>query len=526
VKDVELRIDPGYRGRPHTGDHDHAQGEILARGPGVFHGYRNLPRETEKVLTPEGWFRTGDLGYIDSDGYLHLTGRVSTMIVTEGGENIQPDTVEHMYTDHPLIKEAGVLERNQRLVGLIVPDIREMENRNITGIEKAVRRAVDERSRTMPSYMRLSHVQVTRKALPRTRLGKIRRHLLASRYDDAQEASAPSKGRPVAYDEMSDADRALLEDQTARRVWEWLCERFRDAALTPDTSPRMELNIDSMEWLNLTLEIRARTGVEIGEEAIARVDTVRDLLKEAAEAASNTEPAADPVDSPYEVLTREQQKWVQPLGPGMHILSQCAYWLTSSLLRLLYRIHTQGLEQVPEKRACVLTPNHASYLDPFVLGHVLGPGSMSHTYWAGMTTAAFDTAAKRFGSRLGRGMPIAPRRGALSALAFASVILKRHQRLVWFPEGRRSTDGTLQEFKPGLGKILDTFPVPVVPVWIEGTHEAWPVGRQVPRPGRITILFGEPVAVDTLKSAGDGPHTEQRIMSGLRQRMLALNPAE
>src|ERR687893_173291 len=102
IPGIELRLDPSampdeseggserWEGRT---DEAQEEGEILARGPGVFSGYRNMPKETEEVLTDDGWYRTGDLGYFDDDGYLYVTGRASTLIVTEGGKNVQPEEV-------------------------------------------------------------------------------------------------------------------------------------------------------------------------------------------------------------------------------------------------------------------------------------------------------------------------------------------------------------------------------------------------------------------------------------------------
>jgi long-chain acyl-CoA synthetase len=119
-------------------------------------------------------------------------------------------------------------------------------------------------------------------------------------------------------------------------------------------------------------------------------------------------------------------------------------------------------------------------------------------------------------------VPINPREGAVSSLAFAAAVLRRGRRLVWFPEGQRSRDGNLQTFKPGLGKVLARMAVPVVPVWIDGTHAAWPVDRRFPRPGKVTVRFGEPVSVDTLKSDGEGEGPETRIMDALRKRVADL----
>jgi long-chain acyl-CoA synthetase len=109
VPGVEIGIDPSAlpEGAVRTGT-ARGEGEILARGPNVFSGYRNRPEETSKVFDG-GWFRTGDLGYFDDDGYLYVTGRASTLIVTPGGKNIQPEAVEAAYLQNPLIREIGVL---------------------------------------------------------------------------------------------------------------------------------------------------------------------------------------------------------------------------------------------------------------------------------------------------------------------------------------------------------------------------------------------------------------------------------
>jgi len=453
-----------------------------------------------------------------------LHGRVSTLIVTEGGENVQPEDVERNYERHPFIREIGVLEHNRKLVGLIVPDLDAIPQTESANIEDVVEQAVREQSRTMASYMRLAEVRVTRDALPRTRLGKIRRHLLAERCDKGGSKGDGNAGEPMSVEAMSDHDRSLLDNATARLVWDWLSKRFPDGGLSPDTSLQTDLDVDSMAWLNLTLEIRDHAGVEIDEKTISRIETVRDLLEACIDAAAKPGHAVDPVERPLDVLNDEQKRWLQPLGPFLQGVAWLGYGLTALLLRLVFRIRIEGRNRVPSEGACVLTPNHTSYADPFALGYALGPRSLPRTCWAGVTTAAFDTRAKRFGCRLGRAVPITPDRGAISGLAFAAAILKRGQRLVWFPEGRRSRNGTLQEFRPGLGKVLERIRVPVIPVWIQGAYELWPLSRRLPKPGPLHVIFGEPVSIDILEAEGEGADAAERIIDGLRQRVAQLQP--
>ncbi|PYI86722.1 MAG: hypothetical protein DMF09_00740 [Verrucomicrobia bacterium] len=79
----------------------HEVGEILARGPNVFAGYRNLEDKTKEVFTDDRWFRTGDMGYFDDSDELHILGRISTLIKTESGEKVQTEDLEEAYARRP-----------------------------------------------------------------------------------------------------------------------------------------------------------------------------------------------------------------------------------------------------------------------------------------------------------------------------------------------------------------------------------------------------------------------------------------
>ena len=101
---VELRIaDPASGGRGAD-----VVGEVWLRGPNVTPGYFNRPAETAAALTPDGWLRTGDGGYVDEDGYLFLTDRIKDMIVT-GGENVYPVEVEEALAQHADVAEVAVI---------------------------------------------------------------------------------------------------------------------------------------------------------------------------------------------------------------------------------------------------------------------------------------------------------------------------------------------------------------------------------------------------------------------------------
>src|SRR5438477_4221831 len=513
VAGVEIRIESSAVEKKERVN-GHEVGEVIARGPSVFSGYRNLPDKTDEAFTENGWFRTGDLGYFDDNGELHLLGRLSTLIKTESGEKIQTEDVEAAYAEESAIREIGVLAEKGKLVALIAPKQADRGD----DAKDAVRAAVEAASKRLPSHQRISDYAITLDALPRTRLGKIQRHRLAERYEQAKEGGkkAPMAG-PMSVEEMSGEDRALLEDSVAESVWELLAKRYGDKRLTPDTSPQFDLGIDSLEWLNPTLEISESSGVELSEQAIARIETVRDLLREVTEGGEGE--SVDPLEKPDEVLDEKQKQLLEPLGPVAAATARFLYAMNRVLMRLIFRLRAEGLEHLPQDRQWVLTPNHVSYLDPFAIAALLDWNQLRKTYWAGWTGIIFANPVMRFLSRLGKILPVEPMRAARSCLAFGAVILKQKKNLVWFPEGERSASGELQEFKPGIGMLLEQFPVSVIPVSIHGTHEALPPGKFLPRPHAIRVVFGEPLDAGELKGKGSGEKPYQKIASALQRKV-------
>ncbi len=95
-------------------------GELLVKGSAVFKGYHNLPEATAAAFDEDGWFRTGDLGSIDKDGYVRITGRAKEVIVTAGGKNVIPSILENSLRSHPLISQVVVVGDQRPFIGALV----------------------------------------------------------------------------------------------------------------------------------------------------------------------------------------------------------------------------------------------------------------------------------------------------------------------------------------------------------------------------------------------------------------------
>ena len=478
-------------------------GEVVVRGPNVFHGYHNLPEKTAEVLSPDGWFRTDDLGRLDAEGYLLLSGRRSAVIVLPGGKKLDPEAVEASYAESPAIREIGVLLLDGRLVAVLRPASDE-------GGAEAAAAAIRGIAQTLPSYRRITDFAVVRQPLPRTSLGKIRRFRLPELYRGAKAGRLGA--RPG---ELSAEDGRLLEAERAGRVWDGLPRRFPDKPVGMDASLAVDLGIDSLDWVALTLDLQEAAGVALTEEAVAGIGSVRDLLRAAVAA-----PEAG-MEAAGGALTPEQARLLEPPGPGLHLLGSALSGVNRAAFAAAFPLTVRGRENVPAKGRLLFAPNHLSFLDPFAIAAALPREALRRTWWAGFSGLLHSSAPRRLFSRATQVFPVNEQAPA-SSLAFGRTVLERGDNLVWFPEGARSTDGTLMPFMPGIGLLIEQAEPTVVPVFIRGSWGAWPRGRALPRPHRLSVSFGRPLAPDTLAAMGDGPDRRARIVSGLRRAVLEL----
>ncbi|NNC64729.1 MAG: AMP-binding protein, partial [Gammaproteobacteria bacterium] len=462
---------PEMRGEGHVGralpgvdlriaepEQQYEHGEVQARGPNIFAGYLNLPDKTAEAFTADGWFRTGDLGFFDGSGFLRLSGRASSMIVMPGGENVDPENIEQRLEQSDAIREIGILERDGQLAAVVVPGVELVRGRDATEIEKTVRSELTALSRELASYQRLSDVAVDQSPLPRTRLGKLRRKELAARYEEliAADGQGPEPGL-ASRTSLAPLDRELLEERIAASVWDWLGERFEGQYITPDTHVMLDLGVDSLEWLNLTLEIRNRIGIDLTDEAVGRIETVRDLLQEAIGSSEAGELTGDVISllrDPDSLISDKERNWLEPRGLRSSALDAIAAAAARVFMRLCFRFRASGVANLPSEGPFLIAPNHLSALDPIAVGAAIGSSRFKETYWGGWVGILYKGRISSAFSHAMRILPVEPRSGPISNLALAAVVLSRGHSLVWFPEGERAVGGELLRFRPGLGLLM------------------------------------------------------------------------
>jgi long-chain acyl-CoA synthetase len=487
-------------------------GEVELRGGSIIKGYLDNPEANHAAFTADGWYRTGDLGFVDRDGFLFVTGREKEVLVLGGGKKVGPEDVEPIYGGAPEIAEVAVLEDKGALVALVRPDRAKLHDRGATNLRDGIRVILAETARDLPSWQRLSGFALTDQPLPRTRLGKYRRFLLPALY-----AEALAGGVRRAAHELTPEDIALLRDPTAKAVWTLLRERHPEEALDLDVDLALDLNVDSFGWMEIAVALQDRLDIHLSETDIAGIQTIRELLRLAIERRSGAQtlPHQEPA------MASDFERWLAPRGAVLTTFALALYALNRLLVRGLFRLRIAGVATLPVTGAFVITPNHVSDLDGLVIAASLPWSQFRRLYWAGDLVRMFSNPLARVFCRAVHVYPVdANHPGAV--LESARRVLKAGQVQVWFPEAWRSPDGRLQRFLPGVGQLLLRSGAPAVPAYIEGAFEALPRGRRIPKLRQITVAFSCPEPVEVLCAAGAGRTDEERISAALRERVVAL----
>ena len=149
--------------------------ELWVRGSSVMQGYYKMPEETEETLV-NGWLRTGDLGYVDEDGFVYLTGRKKNLIITKNGENVSPEELENKIGEHRMICEILVRESEGVIEAEIFPDMEYVEKKEITDIQGELQKLIDEYNLTAPAFKRVYRLKVRDTEFPKTPSKKIKRY--------------------------------------------------------------------------------------------------------------------------------------------------------------------------------------------------------------------------------------------------------------------------------------------------------------------------------------------------------------
>ena len=169
---LDVRID--------SPDPEHVAGEIIVRGEHVMKGYYKNEKDTEKVLEPDGWLHTGDMGTMDPDGTLYIRGRSKTMILSGSGQNIYPEEIEDKLNNMYLVLESLILDSgNGKLKAMVVPDYEQAEAEGVdkNDLPQIMQNNLTELNSLLAAYERVSEIIIYPTEFEKTPKRSIKRYL-------------------------------------------------------------------------------------------------------------------------------------------------------------------------------------------------------------------------------------------------------------------------------------------------------------------------------------------------------------
>ena len=430
-------------------------GEIAVRGGNVTSGYYNRPQETAESIR-NGWLYTGDLGYIDEDGFLFITGRRKEIIVLPNGKNINPAEIEaQIKRQSNEILEVGVLMYENVLQAIVRVPADLLERLGNEGARELIRNsAILPFNRSTATYKRIIRFAITLDELPRTRVGKLKRYHLAS-YLENISSQKPAETAPEPASDVYALVKGVLKSQISMPV-------------RPDAHMEMDLGLDSLGKISMQCFVRENFGVEVSERDFEKYSTLRKF----------SEMIERNRDASFEPQTKNVT-WSNiisappaPVLPKPHFLHFASISAFKLLTKLLYKVKTSGLENLPKEGPAIIVPNHQSYVDGLFVALTYSKTRLYNTYFFAKLRSIIKRGFIRTFALRSNVIIMDINDNVSEAIRKMAQVLREGGRVIIFPEGTRTKDGMIAEFKQSFAILAKEMNVPVIPVAIRGAYEA------------------------------------------------------
>jgi len=450
-------------------------GEILVRSQGVASTYWT-GQGSQPVAGEEGWYRTGDIGELDSAGNLYFKGRIKDVIVTPGGMKVYPEDLEAALRRQPEIRDCVVvaLPSNGNAEPCAVLILRDKTSDAAAAVKRA--------NESLAEYQRIRTWRVwPDEDFPRTSTQKPRRNVIQAQVLSSQLSNS-IQSSPTPLSE-------LIARITGRSP----------TNLSSSSSLEADLNLSSLDRVELLGALEDRYQIDLDENSLASVNTVRDL-----ERMLHGESLS--------LVTYHYPAWAQR-WPITWIRSIAQFLLLRPVVFLLGRPRVEGRENVAGLNGPALVIcNHISDVDfglvlaalPKRLGGRLAIATAGETLealrsprpdrnvWGGI----YDRLKWLLAVSLLNLFPLPRQAGFRESFAYAGESADHGYSILVFPEGRHTTDGNLQPFRAGIGLLAKNLRIPVVPMRLFGLFELKQSGKKFARPGQIRVKIGPSIVID------------------------------
>ncbi|MEP6913205.1 MAG: AMP-binding protein, partial [bacterium] len=472
-------------------------GEVIARGPNVMLGYYSDETATRNALV-ERWLYTGDLGKLDDDGNLFLVGRSKEIIVDTNGKNVYPDELEEIYSNSPHIKELSIVGLadgiGEKVACLVVAD----DEHDITLSRAELRRKVEEHFRevsaSLPYYKRVKVLHFTDIELPRTATRKVKRGEVVALLQKLELDTKPESGE--LKEKSTDSESRWLIGIVAG-----VSNRTREEISL--SSRLSDLGFDSLMFVELATAIENSGGSLTAPERLNEVQDLRELASVVSRRPGASRAAGAAAAASSEVHRVEEREIYVP-----SLVRVAGNKAGDALQKLFYNrfldTHYEGRSNIPAHTNFIVAANHTSHLDMGLTKMALGEAGKDIVVLAA-ADYFFDTRYKRAVMENFTNLVPMERSGSLrQSLRHARSFLDRGYNALIFPEGTRSLTGEMAEFKPVVGYLALHAGVGILPIYLEGTHEAMPKGSNIIKSRNVGARIGRYLPVEDLEEMTKG----------------------
>lgn len=468
-------IRPGCVGLPLPGiECKLVNGELCAKGPNVMLGYFNRPEETAAIIDEDGYIHTGDLATIDKKGRVTITGRTKEIIVLSNGKNVEPSEIEFKLEKYDrYIKEVAVMQDGDLLRAIVVPQNPWASLLSDTQVEVALKHEVIEPyNRSVVNYKKIMALTVYRGDLPRTKLDKLQRFKLPSVLESCRIS------QPICNEEPE-------PDMEEYRIIRQFIEAEKKIPVRPSSHIETDLAMDSLDKVGLQGFIEHTFGMKIMVEEMASFPDIKAM--------------AEHVASCKTMIKVEEVDWHRLLNetvPDLRIPhASCLLPLAIKCMKMFFSVYNSlvihGRIQIPAKGPYILAPNHQSFAD--------APVVLSGLTCRQMRSCYFYATEQHVKGKLRRALAdknntiIMEQSHLKESIQKLAQVLKEGKNIVIFPEGSRTHDGELGDFKLAFAILSKELNIPIIPVCIRGAYEAWPRNRKFIHPRHIEVHYLPPI---------------------------------
>lgn len=449
--------------------------EILVKGKNVMKGYYMKEEATKEVFDEDGWFHTGDLGKMDGN-HLVIIGRKKEMIVLSNGKNINPADIETtIIKSTDLIKEIAITEYNDQLLAIIYPDFDEIVAKKIVNIKEAIKwEVIDKYNVNAPNYKKIHDIKIVKEELPKTRLGKIRRFMLKDLLENNSDEQIKKEVKksvevPVEIKEKFDKIAKYINE-------------IHQKEIALDSHIELDLGFDSLDIVEFINFINSTFSINLNEEEFVEHKTISSIIELINKKA---EKGTDKNENLKKIIENDSDVKL----PNNAFYAKLLKFIFSPIFKFYFKFKASGKENIKEG-AGIIVGNHQSFLDAFMVNNSFTNKELSNNYYIA-TALHFKSKTMKYFANNGNIILVDVNKNLKNTLQAASKVLKTGKKLIIFPEGARTRDGELQDFKKTFAILAKELNVPIYPFVLKGAYEAFPYNQKFPKKHDLAVEFLE-----------------------------------